>query len=54
MKIKYIKDKKIFLIGVSYALLDFAEQFSMPMSHITLMETGGMKGKRKEMIRAGV
>ncbi len=47
-----IKDKKIFLIGVSYALLDFAEQFPMPMSHITLMETGGMKGKRKEMIRA--
>ncbi|MEL6304419.1 MAG: acyl transferase, partial [Bacteroidota bacterium] len=39
------------LIGVSFALLDLAEQFPTPLKHITIMETGGMKGKRKEMIR---
>ncbi len=42
------------LIGVTFALLDLAEKFSMPLRYITLMETGGMKGKRKEMIRAEV
>jgi phenylacetate-coenzyme A ligase PaaK-like adenylate-forming protein len=40
------------LLGVSYALLDFADQYPMPFSdNITVMETGGMKGHRKEMIR---
>ncbi len=39
------------LLGVSFALLDFAEQFPMPLSHTLLMETGGMKGRRKEMTR---
>lgn len=41
------------LVGVSFALLDLAEQFPQPLSkNITLMETGGMKGRRKELIRA--
>ena len=41
------------LIGVSFALLDFAEQYTLPQNDcITIMETGGMKGKRKEIIRA--
>lgn len=40
------------LIGVSFALLDFADQFPMPLKHTILMETGGMKGKRKEMVRS--
>lgn len=39
------------LLGVSFALLDFAEQFPMDLSHVSVMETGGMKGKRKEMVR---
>ena len=42
------------LIGVTFALLDFAELFSMPLTHTTIMETGGMKGRRKEMIRKEV
>ncbi|MCL6267563.1 acyl transferase [Flagellimonas myxillae] len=40
------------LIGVSFALLDLAEQFPIPLKHTTVMETGGMKGRRKELIRA--
>lgn len=43
--------KKVLLLGVTYALLDLAEQFPQNLSNITIMETGGMKGKRKEMIR---
>ena len=39
------------LFGASYALLDFAERFPMNISGVTVMETGGMKGRRKEMIR---
>lgn len=43
--------KKIFLIGVTYALLDFFENFSLQLSDAIVMETGGMKGNRKEIIR---
>jgi hypothetical protein len=39
------------LIGVSFALLDFAEKYSMKLSHTVVMETGGMKGRRKEITR---
>ncbi|QNL49431.1 acyl transferase [Olivibacter sp. SDN3] len=39
------------LIGVTYALLDFIENFPMNFPNLMVMETGGMKGKRKEMIR---
>jgi acyl-CoA synthetase (AMP-forming)/AMP-acid ligase II len=40
------------LIGVSYALLDLAEQFPLTLpENIIIMETGGMKGRRKELIR---
>lgn len=39
------------LIGVSFALLDFAEKYPMDLSNIILMETGGMKGRRKELTR---
>jgi len=42
-------DRKILLIGVSYALLDLAEKFNPDLSTCIVMETGGMKGKRKEM-----
>lgn len=43
--------QKTLLIGVTYALLDFAAQFPMQLSSTTIMETGGMKGRRKEIIR---
>ena len=39
------------LLGVSFALLDFAEQYPLQLKHTVVMETGGMKGRRKEMIR---
>jgi hypothetical protein len=41
------------LMGVSFALLDLAEQIPIKLEdHITVMETGGMKGRRKELIRS--
>lgn len=43
--------KKILLLGVTYALLDLAEQFPQALPELHIMETGGMKGKRREMIR---
>lgn len=39
------------LIGVSHALLDFAEKHPLRLRHTLVMETGGMKGRRKEMVR---
>jgi phenylacetate-coenzyme A ligase PaaK-like adenylate-forming protein len=39
------------LIGVTFALLDFVEQYSVNFPKLIVMETGGMKGRRKEMIR---
>ncbi len=39
------------LIGVTYALLDFAEKYPMALKHTALMETGGMKGRREELTR---
>lgn len=45
------KKQKTLLIGVSFALLDFAEKYSFPLRHTTIMETGGMKGRREEMTR---
>lgn len=43
--------RKTILFGASYALLDFAEKFPIDLSGAIIMETGGMKGRRKEMIR---
>jgi phenylacetate-coenzyme A ligase PaaK-like adenylate-forming protein len=43
--------QKVILIGVTYALLDLAEQYPFNFPELILMETGGMKGKRKELIR---
>lgn len=42
---------KTLLIGVTYALLDFCEAYSLHFPELIVMETGGMKGRRKEMIR---
>jgi hypothetical protein len=46
--------QKTLLIGVTYALLDFAEKYPMQLNHTVVMETGGMKGRRKEMTRKEV
>jgi len=41
------------LVGVSFALLDLAEQHPLPLwNNICVMETGGMKGRRKELVRS--
>jgi phenylacetate-coenzyme A ligase PaaK-like adenylate-forming protein len=44
-------DKKVLLIGVSFALLDLIEQQQFDLKNTIVMETGGMKGRRKELIR---
>ena len=46
--------QKTLLIGVTFGLLDFAASFSLPLKHTIVMETGGMKGRRKELTRAEV
>ncbi len=43
--------QNVILIGVTYALLDLIEKQSFQLQNTIIMETGGMKGKRKEMIR---
>ncbi len=45
------QNKKTLLIGVSFALLDFVETYQLQLKNTIIMETGGMKGKRKELIR---
>jgi len=44
-------DTKILIIGVSFALLEFTEQYQMSLQNTIIMETGGMKGRRKEIVR---
>ena len=52
-KLKFLdtQGKKVLLIGVSFALLDLIEQYDFNLSNTIIMETGGMKGRRKELIR---
>jgi len=45
------KGKKTMLWGVSYALLDFSERYPLSLRNTIVVETGGMKGKRREMTR---
>lgn len=45
------KNKKILLIGVSFALLDLIEFKKFNLKNTIVMETGGMKGKRKELVK---
>ncbi|HRO83417.1 MAG TPA: acyl transferase [Niabella sp.] len=54
LKILEATSQKTLLIGVTFALLDFAEQYAMPLKTTTIMETGGMKGRREEMVRSQV
>lgn len=46
--------QKVMLWGVTFALLDFAEQYQMDFPELIIMETGGMKGRREEMVRSEV
>jgi hypothetical protein len=52
-KIDRIKksDRKVLLLGVSFALLDLAEKEQIDLSDCIIMETGGMKGRRAELTR---
>lgn len=45
------QSQKTLLIGVSFALLDFEESYSFPLQHTIIMETGGMKGRREEILK---
>jgi phenylacetate-coenzyme A ligase PaaK-like adenylate-forming protein len=52
-KLQYLEEqgKRTLLIGVSYALLDLIEKKTFLLKNTKVLETGGMKGKRKEMIK---
>ena len=43
--------QKILLMGVSFALLDLIEKYQFNLKNTIIMETGGMKGRRKELVR---
>lgn len=45
------KSDKVMLIGVTFALLDLAEQYELDLEGVVVMETGGMKGRREEWTR---
>lgn len=46
------KKQPTLLFGVSFALLDFAEKYALSLRNVKIIETGGMKGRRKEITRA--
>ena len=52
-KIEYLENnnRKTILVWVSYALLDLIEIKKFKLENTIIMETGGMKGRRKEMIK---
>ena len=53
LKESIAKGEKVLLLGVSFALLDFAEKYKISLnSNCVVMETGGMKGRRKEIVRS--
>lgn len=54
LRAKQAQKKKVLLLGVTFALLDLAEQFPQNLDDVLVMETGGMKGRRKEMLRTQV
>jgi len=45
------QNQKVLLLGVSFALLDLAENYQLDLGDVIVMETGGMKGRRKELTR---
>lgn len=51
LKLKQLQGQKILLLGVTYALLDLVEKKDLNLKNTIIMETGGMKGKREELVR---
>ncbi|MBT6636270.1 MAG: acyl transferase [Flavobacteriaceae bacterium] len=53
-KLLYLEegDKKTILFGVSYALLNLIDFYKFKLKKTIIIETGGMKGKRKELIKS--
>ena len=54
--VEYLKNpeclpKRLILFGVSYSLLDLVESYDFSLGDAIVFETGGMKGRRKEMVR---
>ncbi|MDX2444766.1 MAG: acyltransferase [Bacteroidales bacterium] len=49
--LKKKNDRKILLLGVSFALLDMIENETIDLSNVIIMETGGMKGRKEEITR---
>jgi hypothetical protein len=54
LKVLKREKKKVILLGVTFALLDLAERFPIGFPELIVMETGGMKGRRKELLRQEV
>ena len=50
-KLISLKNEKVLLFGVTFALLNLVEKFKFQLPNLTVIETGGMKGRRKEIIR---
>jgi hypothetical protein len=46
--------KDVILFGVTFALLELADCYEVDLSHVTLIETGGMKGRREEITRTAL
>lgn len=46
------KGQKTILFGVSFALIDFVDQFPQPLKNTIVIETGGMKGRKQEMLKS--
>lgn len=53
-RLRACQDRNILLLGVTFALLDLAETHPTDLTGVTIMETGGMKGRRTEPIREEV
>jgi hypothetical protein len=45
------QNQKVWLIGVTYALIDFFKLHALPLKNTVVVETGGMKGRKREMLR---
>jgi len=45
------QQQEVILFGVTFALLDFAKNFSLPLKYTRIVETGGMKGRKQELTR---
>ncbi len=51
LELNKINGQKTILLGVSFALLDFLDKYRLDLPDLIVMETGGMKGRRREIIR---